>query len=374
MHWVLVHQCINLKGPLSMASIKKRGDSWFAQVRIKQQGVIVFSESKTFPTEPLAQSWANRLEQTIKEQGIAATSQRKLTVGDLILMHLAYQQKMRPLGRSSIHNHETTAHAFRSIQIGQLTSKNITDFVLARKAEGVSPSTILSNLSPLSSAIHAAPYAHGIQIDSSPLDLAVRKLKEAGAIGKSREVIRLVEMDEETALLAEFVSRNQYPQTTINMELVYRLAIALPRRAGELTRIRWGDVDYKRRTITIRDVKHPRRKLGNDQVVPLLGDALTVLEQIPKLDDRIFPYSTDSMTSAFERVRDRIAATGMPKISDLRFHDLRHTGITRLFWAGLKIEEVALVSGHSNWAQLKRYTHIRPEDVHQRWDALKHPD
>ena len=47
-----------------------------------------------------------------------------------------------------------------------------------------------------------------------------------------------------------------------------------------------------------------------------------------------------------------------------------NTGITRLFWAGLKIEEVAQVSGHSNWAQLKRHTHIRPEDVHRRWGQL----
>ena len=84
----------------------------------------------------------------------------------------------------------------------------------------------------------------------------------------------------------------------------------------------------------------------------------------------IFSYVTSS-AAAFERVRDRIAETGLPKIENLRFHDLRHTGITQLFWAGLKIEEVAQVSGHTNWAQLKRYTHIRPEDVHRRWNELK---
>jgi len=55
----------------------------------------------------------------------------------------------------------------------------------------------------------------------------------------------------------------------------------------------------------------------------------------------------------------------MPGIKDLRFHDLRHTGITMLFWRGLRIEEVAIVSGHTNWAQLKRYTHIKPEELHR---------
>ena len=129
---------------------------------------------------------------------------------------------------------------------------------------------------------------------------------------------------------------------------VYKMAIALPRRASELTRMRWADVDYKRKTVIIRDVKHPRQKIGNDQVVPLLGDAFTLLEQIPKLDDRIFPYETESMLAAFERARDRIAETGLPKIENLRFHDLRHTGITQLFWAGLKI--VLITSGHDSAA------------------------
>ena len=350
-----------------MASIQQRGEVFFAQVRIKKAGVIVFSESKTFPTEAMAKSWAERLEAKVKKEGAPA---RSMNVGELILEHLAYQQKLRPLGRSTIFNHQTTAQAFHKIKLADLTSKHITDFVLQRKAEGVGPATIMSNLSPLSAAIHAAPYAHGVKVDPAPVELAMKKLKESGAIGKSKEVVRLVDSEEEEALLAEFQRRNHHHQTDIDMVMVYRLALALPRRAGELTRLRWADVDFKNRTVLIRNVKHPRRKIGNDQLVPLLGEAFTLIEQIPKLGEFILPHKTDSMTAAFERVRDRIAETGMPKIADLRFHDLRHTGITQLFWAGLKIEEVAAVSGHSNWAQLKRYTHIRPEDVHRRWDAL----
>ncbi len=353
-----------------MASIQQRGDQWFAQVRLKKAGTIFFSESKSFPTEAMARSWAERLEERVRKDGAVAVAQRKITVGALIRKHLEYQQKLRPLGRSTIHNHETVAQAFDKVPINELTAKDITDYVLRRKAEGAGPATILANLSPISASIHAAPYAHGIHVDPTPIDLAIKKLKQAGAIGKSKEIVRLVDDEEEAALLAEFTRRNHHHQTEINMVLVYQLAIALPRRAGELTRLRWSDVDFKRKTVTIRDVKHPRRKIGNDQVVPLLGEAMAILDRTPKLGELILPYNTDSMTAAFERARDRIAATGMPKIADLRFHDLRHTGITQLFWAGLKIEEVAAVSGHTNWSQLKRYTHIRPEDVHRRWDAL----
>ena len=354
-----------------MASIQKRGDQWFAQVRIKQGGVVVFSESKSFPTEPLARSWAERLELTIKAKGVAATSQRRTTLGDLILMHLSYLQKLRPIGRSAIHTYQTAACAFSKVTLAEFNRKHLIDYAVRRKTEGVSRSTINSDLSPVSAAIHAAPYAHGISIDPTELDMAIRFLHEQDIIGKSRQVVRLVQDDEEAALLEEFTRHDLHHQSTIDMVKVYKFALAFPRRAGEITRIRWADLDLKRRTVLIRDVKHPKRKIGNHQLVPLLGDAFTIVQEMPKLGECIFPYECDSMTAAFDRARDRIAATGMPRIKDLRFHDLRHTGITQLFWAGLKIEEVAQVSGHTNWQTLKIYTHIRPEDVHRRFNQLQ---
>lgn len=354
-----------------MASITQRGNNFFAQVRIKKSGIIVFSESKTFPTKVLAQSWADRLEAKIKKDGIGATSQRDITVGDLVLMHLKYLQKLRPIGRSAIHTYQTAACEFSKVRLSDFNRKNLIDYAVRRKAEGVAASTINSDLMPVSAAIHAAPYAHGVQVDPTELDLAIRFLHEQNVIGKSRQVVRLVHDDEEQALLDEFARRNLHHQTTIDMVKVYKFALAFPRRAGEICRIRWADVDWQRKTVVIRDVKHPRKKIGNHQVVPLLGEAFQILEETPKLEERIFPYKPESMEAAFERARDRIAATGIPSIKDLRFHDLRHTGITQLFWAGLKIEEVAQVSGHTNWQTLKIYTHIRPEDVHRRFNQLQ---
>ncbi len=351
-----------------MSSITRRGEGWLAQVRIKRAGEIVFSESKTFPTEALARSWADRLEAKVKAEGPAAVRSTGMTVGQLIETHLKYQRTLRPLGRSTIQNHEFMASEFGKVLLKDLSAKHLADFAARRRSvDGVTPATILANLSALSAAVHAAPWAHGIHVDPTPVDMAMRKLREAGLVGKSREVIRLVDQAEEDALLEQFARRNAHHQTTIDMVLVYKMALVLPRRAGELMRMRWADIDAKRRTILIRDVKHPTKKVGNHQEVPLLGPAWELLKQVPKLDERIFPYDTESVCSAFERTRDRIAATGLPGIADLRFHDLRHTGITMLFWCGLQIEEVAVVSGHTNWVQLKRYTHIRPEDLHRRF-------
>jgi integrase len=49
----------------------------------------------------------------------------------------------------------------------------------------------------------------------------------------------------------------------------------------------------------------------------------------------------------------------MLDIKDLKFHDLRHEGVSRLFELGKTIPQVASVSGHRSWQNLQRYTHIR---------------
>ena len=51
--------------------------------------------------------------------------------------------------------------------------------------------------------------------------------------------------------------------------------------------------------------------------------------------------------------REGCSALGIP---DLHIHDLRHEGTSRLFEAGLPIQEVALVTGHKDWRHLRRYT------------------
>ncbi|MEO8297910.1 MAG: site-specific integrase [Burkholderiales bacterium] len=353
-----------------MASFSRRGDQVLAQVRINRGGVVVFSESKLHPSEEVARRWAAALEQKIRLEGVAGAATSNKTLGDLLDLHLAYQRRLRPVGRSSIQNHDYMSSQLGRLRLSDLTTKHFIDFALRRRAEGVTPATILANLAIVSAAMHAALHAHGVRVDTECVDLAMRRLKDSGVVAKSRSIDRPMTIAEEAALMEEFRRGALHHQTAIDMVSVFRVAVALPRRASEFTRLRWRDIDGSKKTITIRDVKHPTRKTGNDQVVPLLGDAWKVIQAVPRVDERIFPYNTDSMCTAFERARNRIAETGMPGIKDLRFHDLRHTGITRLFEMGFSIQEVAIVSGHTNWAQLKRYTHIKPESLHTRFDEL----
>ena len=48
---------------------------------------------------------------------------------------------------------------------------------------------------------------------------------------------------------------------------------------------------------------------------------------------------------------------------DLHFHDLRHEAASRLFEVGLNVMEVASITGNKTLQTLKRYTHLRAEEL-----------
>jgi integrase len=51
------------------------------------------------------------------------------------------------------------------------------------------------------------------------------------------------------------------------------------------------------------------------------------------------------------------------EIEDFHFHDLRHEATSRLFEIGLNIMEVATITGHKDLRMLRRYTHLKAEDL-----------
>ncbi|TWB89931.1 phage integrase family protein [Bradyrhizobium macuxiense] len=150
------------------------------------------------------------------------------------------------------------------------------------------------------------------------------------------------------------------------MARTVRYAIATTMRQEEICRPDWLLVDMKKRILTIIDRKDPRKKDGNNQRVPLLNltgyDAWEIMLQqriITGGQGRVFPYNHRSVSKAFARACEEL------KIADLHFHDLRHEGTSRLFEAGLTIEKVALVTGHKDWRTLRRYTKLKPEELHK---------
>lgn len=108
-------------------------------------------------------------------------------------------------------------------------------------------------------------------------------------------------------------------------------------------------------------MKNPGQKQGNDIWCDLPPEARAVIDLMPRNSERIFPFTAGAISANFTR------ACKLLGIDGLRFHDLRHEGISRLFEMGWTIPQVASVSGHRSWQSLKRYTHIRQSG--DRWKS-----
>jgi integrase len=85
--------------------------------------------------------------------------------------------------------------------------------------------------------------------------------------------------------------------------------------------------------------------------------ALEALAALPaRIDGRVTPPA-DWITHGFADLCDRLGIDG------LTFHDLRHEATSRLFERGLNVMEVAAITGHRDLRMLRRYTHLRAEDL-----------
>jgi len=177
------------------------------------------------------------------------------------------------------------------------------------------------------------------------LDNPVAKVRKP-SMGRPRD--RRLEPGEEERLLD---ACRQYGDGQIFAAVV--LALETGMRRGEIASLEWKHVDFRRRTVHL-----PETKIGEPRTVPLSSRALVVLRQLPRrIDGQVFGLRSDAIGLAFRRVCDRAGIKG------LRFHDLRHEATSRFFEKGLNPMQVAAITGHKTLQMLKRYTHLKAEDL-----------
>lgn len=111
--------------------------------------------------------------------------------------------------------------------------------------------------------------------------------------------------------------------------------------------------------------------------MPLIGDSLEVLLRQPrypvpptyeakrKADPTIKPHPNEFIFRFSKSTASKYfkLACDDKRIVDLRLHDMRHEATSALFEDGWDIPEVAAVTGHKDWRNLKRYTNLNPADV-----------
>jgi integrase len=252
------------------------------------------------------------------------------------------------------------------IPIAELTAQTIIQHIEAKRC---APPTAQHEFSVLKTTLHLAEIAWEYDVPAV-LEKAHRALKLLGLVGSAQKRTRRPTADELERLCAWFDEHSDAPVRDL-----ISFSIHTAMRRGEIMGLLWADYNPQDKTITIRDRKDPKQKLGNHQEVPLLDEAIAIIERQPRVSTRIFPYNPKTLSSTFPRVCRKL------KINDLHWHDLRHEGVSRLFERGYQIHEVAMFSGHRDWAMLKRYTQLRAKDLRRLpvrvegdGETAQHPD
>lgn len=337
-----------------MPTVRPRGEGKFqAIVRVKRDGAIVYQESRVFGpcknAERLAWDWGVRLEASIKLNGTPQRQLKTMTLGKLLLDYLETITAHGAVRRTRASELVQLAPYFNKTSLSEVRASTFADFSTKRRKEGAGPATVMHNLATLRSVLNAARAMYGYEIDGKPVAEAIDALTRTNVVSRSTSRERRPTDAELAALDAEFARVAAYPSTEIPMQTIVKLAVVWPRRLGELCSMTWNDFNKAANLITLRNTKNPTRT--RDEVVPLTRAGRLIIDTLPVIDERILPYNSESVSAAFQRACARLS------IADLRFHDLRHEGISRLFEAGLSIQEVAIVSGHLSWTMLRRYTH-----------------
>lgn len=138
------------------------------------------------------------------------------------------------------------------------------------------------------------------------------------------------------------------------------LSINTGLRRGELFNLSWDHVDLERALLT---VVGDTAKSGKTRHVPLNTEALTILKawkaQAANTTGFVFPGRDGNRLDNVKRSwTSLLKAAG---ITNFRWHDMRHHFASRLVMAGIDLNTVRELLGHSDIKMTLRYAHLAPE-------------
>ena len=330
-----------------MASISRLPSGKFrTQVRVGGQ-----YRGRSFTTKREAQDWAREIETQLRQRASSGVIQPSASVmlKSAVEAYLVAVQ-IKPANQLSL---KAFARDVGPIALRDLNSATLQRWI-DKRLKTVKGQTVANNLGLLTGLLKWLRYTKHIAVDTELPKHARASLSAAKIQTSPQERDRYITDAEIELMRATFAAQSKLKMPMADL---MDFALATSMRLGEILRITYEDLAHNERTILVRDRKDPKRKEGNHMRVPLSSKAIAIIERQPTTKGRIFPFTLNSVSSAW------IMARHIAGIDNVTFHDLRHRGITDLFDRGLSIPEVSLISGHKTWSILRRYVQLQPHTL-----------
>ena len=263
----------------------------------------------------------------------------------------------------------TCTHALGPRLLCDIGADTITSYQARRKGANASARTLNKELQVLRQILKRYKLWANLQGD-------VKFEREHSDIGKA------LSREEEKNLLAACGSNAL-------LKAVVTLALNTALRKNEIRTLRWSQIDFEKRTVT---VGRSKTQAGTGRVIPLNQPAFDPLVKWAgrlvesNAEDYVFPACEAAGIEREHPDRERIDPSRPIKSwrsawraalkragLQLRFHDLRHTCITKLAESQASEQTLMAISGRVCRRMIEHYSHIRMEAKRAALDAIAKP-
>lgn len=262
-------------------------------------------------------------------------------------------------------------------KLGDLNAWVVEKWRATRLKDGAKPTTVNRDLDDLRSVLaKAVAWGH---LEAHPLNGVKRSRADTNG------TVRFLDDNEEKRLRAALDAREARIRTERDRANAWRIERGYPTlpdlrglafadylkpmvllslntgiRRGELFNLEWRDVDLERAILTVRG---EGAKSGRTRHIPLNSEALAVLQgwrrQRPDPDGLIFPGRNGDRLDNVRKAWMAVLADA--KVQRFRWHDQRHDFASRLVMAGVDLNTVRELLGHTSYTMTLRYAHLAPE-------------
>lgn len=347
-----------------MASIWRRGSYQFC-ARVRLQGI---TKTRTFSTRREAENWARILEGKISGDDLVDQSKARET--SLIQALSWYEKNIVPKTPRSAQTKLGLIKYWKASKFADwslvsirpwdllewrreaLDEDNTTDGQQTGPQAEFGPQSVIHRLNLISHLYGQWSLVHQVPLDN-PVVRGVRPL-----LDNSRDRRLDPQPDEDGKTEEDRLYEVCNSSKSAWLSAAVRIAIETCIRQSELATLTWGHVhlsgDYPY-------IDLPRTKNDRPRRVPLSTRAVKAFHTLlpdnkVKISKKaVLPIETTrAIGHAFRTaVKDE-------QFPNLRWHDLRHEGVSRLFEnTDLRDHEIMTITGHLSPEMLKRYSHLR---------------
>lgn len=195
------------------------------------------------------------------------------------------------------------------------------------------------------------------------IDVAALRTK---AVKKT--VVRLQARDDvlQKEQLEGFFKHVRQIKNPVIAALVQTLLLTGARR-GELSGLKWADIDFQWNSLTIRDKNNSKGGLDGTRVIPLTPYVANLLNQLPRRNEWVFSSPTGKTGKLTEPRKSIDPAFKAAGIDGLTLHGLRRSFSTLSEWVEVPVGVVAQIMGHKPSATAEKHYKQRPLDLLRKW-------